>query len=146
MRAGRNAGGKFHESAAQLTGKLAKEWKTRLRNVPIASHFHKDHAHHLQGLHARLRTMPAFTTSTLIDTAHLYAEAAAQAVAETLWPTRCAICDEPGELLCERCKSELPFIDLWRACPICGAPWGHTQCTECNPVMLAATGREKVAF
>ena len=90
--------------------------------------------------------MPAFTTSTLIDTAHLYAEAAARAVAETLWPTRCAICDEPGELLCERCKSELPFIDLWRACPICGAPWGHTQCTECNPVMLAATGRKDVAF
>ena len=90
--------------------------------------------------------MAAFTTSTLFSTAHLYAEAAAQAVAETLWPTRCAICDEPGELLCERCRSELPFIDLWRACPICGAPWGQAQCTECNPVMLAATGRKDVAF
>ena len=90
--------------------------------------------------------MTAFATSPLADTARLYAEAAAQAVAETLWPTRCAICDEPGELLCERCRSELPFIDLWRACPICGAPWGHTQCTECNPVMLAATGRKAVAF
>lgn len=90
--------------------------------------------------------MTAFTTSPLADTARLYAEAAAQAIAETLWPTRCAICDEPGELLCERCRSELPFIDLWRACPICGAPWGHMQCTECNPVMLAATGREAVAF
>ena len=90
--------------------------------------------------------MTAFATTALADTARLYAEAAAQAVAETLWPTRCAICDEPGELLCERCRSELPFIDLWRACPICGAPWGHTQCTECNPVMLAATGCEAVAF
>ncbi len=90
--------------------------------------------------------MTAFATTTLADTARLYAEAAAQAVAETLWPTRCAICDELGELLCERCRSELPFIDLWRACPICGAPWGHTQCTECNPVMLAATGRKDVAF
>ena len=90
--------------------------------------------------------MTTFATTTLADTARLYAEAAAQAVAETLWPTRCAICDEPGELLCERCRSELPFIDLWRACPICGAPWGHTQCTECNPVMLAATGRKAVAF
>ena len=66
--------------------------------------------------------MTAFATTTLADTARLYAEAAAQAVAETLWPTRCAICDEPGELLCERCRSEPPFIDLWRACPICGAP------------------------
>lgn len=90
--------------------------------------------------------MTAFATTTLADTARLYAEAAAQAVVETLWPTRCAICDEPGELLCDRCRSELPFIDLWRACPICGAPWGHVQCTECNPVMLAATGREAVAF
>ena len=103
-------------------------------------------ARFLQELLATLRSMTAFATTTLADTARLYAVAAAQAVAETLWPTRCAICDEPGELLCERCKSELPFIDLWRACPICGAPWGHTQCTECNPVMLAATGREKMAF
>ena len=123
-----------------------KAWKARLKNVPIAPRFGKARARHLSGSLATLRIMTAFATTTLADTARLYAEAAAQAVAETLWPTRCAICDEPGELLCERCKSELPFIDLWRACPICGAPWGHTQCTECNPVMLAATGREAVAF
>lgn len=59
-----------------------------------------------------------------------------EAFEETLWPTRCAICDSPGTVLCDRCQEHLPYIDYWRACPRCGAPFGFVQCTECNPVML----------
>ena len=142
----RNSDGKTRRVLAVLTGIPADNWKSAVVPVSIAPRFDKARAHHLSGSLVTLHIMTAFATSPLADTARLYAEAAAQAVAETLWPTRCAICDEPGELLCERCRSELPFIDLWRACPICGAPWGHTQCTECNRVMLAATGRKAVAF
>ena len=29
---------------------------------------------------------------------------AAEALAETLWPTRCAVCDAPGEVLCDACR------------------------------------------
>lgn len=62
---------------------------------------------------------------------------------ETLWPTRCAVCDLPGEhVLCERCESALVPVDSCRACPRCGAPYGRVQCTECNDVMLAAAGME----
>ena len=63
---------------------------------------------------------------------------------ETLWPTRCAVCDLPGErVLCERCESALVPVDVCRACPRCGAPFGQVQCTECNAVMLAAAGMER---
>lgn len=75
-----------------------------------------------------------------------YAEAAAEVAAETLWPTRCAVCDEPGEPLCERCRMNLPFIDRWRACPRCGAPFGAVQCSECNAVMLARLERSRPPF
>lgn len=66
--------------------------------------------------------------------------------AETLWPTRCAVCDLPGSLLCDDCANDLPFIDACRACPRCGTPFGSVQCTECNPVMLAASEREEPPF
>lgn len=72
--------------------------------------------------------------------------ALAQAVLETLWPTRCALCDAPGELLCPTCKLRLPYIDLTRACRRCGAPFGRMQCTECNDVILRAIGRETLPF
>ncbi len=68
------------------------------------------------------------------------------ALLETVWPTRCAACDEPGSLLCDRCRARLPFIDRWRACERCGAPFGRLQCTECNPVTLARTGRDALPF
>ena len=42
---------------------------------------------------------------------------ASEALLETLWPTRCAVCDEPGELLCGPCRLGLPYTDWWRACP-----------------------------
>lgn len=58
--------------------------------------------------------------------------AAAKAVEELLWPTRCVGCNLPGELLCERCRMRLPWIDQRVACPDCGAPFGVLTCTECK--------------
>lgn len=75
-----------------------------------------------------------------------YGSAAAEALAELIWPTRCAVCGEPGSLICERCRRDLPYLDLWRACPRCGAPFGRVQCTECNPVTLLTAGRERLPF
>ena len=60
------------------------------------------------------------------------AGAAAEACAELLWPTRCVGCDEPGELLCEACRAELPWVEQRLACPVCGAPFGFLTCTECK--------------
>lgn len=53
------------------------------------------------------------------------------AVAETLYPTRCVGCDDMGVLLCPTCQNALNRIDLKLACPRCGAPWGAALCTEC---------------
>lgn len=69
-----------------------------------------------------------------------------QAICETLWPTRCAVCDEQGAVLCDRCRKALPYIDYWRACPRCGAPYGSKLCTECNPVMLRSVGRTALPY
>lgn len=89
----------------------------------------------------RLASMDAFH---IRDAAVRYARAAREVAVETLWPTRCAVCDLPGELLCPNCVAELAFIDLCRACPRCGAPFGAVQCTECNPVMLASGKRSEM--
>lgn len=59
-----------------------------------------------------------------------------EAVAETLWPTRCAVCDLPGEVLCPRCRMMLPYLDQLRACPTCGASGGWHICCECNSYIL----------
>lgn len=75
-----------------------------------------------------------------------YAKAMALSFAEVLWPTRCAICDAPGEVLCERCKGELAFVDYWKSCPRCGAPWGMYQCTECNALVLQEAGYVRVPY
>ncbi len=75
-----------------------------------------------------------------------YARGVGEAVAETLWPTRCAVCDRPGELICSQCRMQLRYIDWWRACPRCGAPMGRLQCCECNSVMMQALEREEPAF
>ncbi|MDD7364937.1 MAG: double zinc ribbon domain-containing protein, partial [Olsenella sp.] len=60
------------------------------------------------------------------------AGALAEAALELLWPTRCAGCDQPGELLCEECRASLPWVDQRFACPVCGAPFGWLTCTECD--------------
>ncbi len=67
---------------------------------------------------------------------HSYVKNALEVVAETLWPTRCAICDIPGDLICDDCINKLRFIDTCFSCPTCGSPYGTIQCTECgNPTL-----------
>lgn len=56
----------------------------------------------------------------------------ASTAAELAWPTRCVLCDAPGELLCERCREDLPWLAQRWACPNCGAPFGWVSCTECD--------------
>ena len=68
---------------------------------------------------------------------------AAEGVAEALWPTRCAVCDVPGEALCPRCRRRLPYLDQLTACPICGAAWGKGICCECNRETLRQRGMER---
>lgn len=65
-----------------------------------------------------------------------------EATLELVWPTRCAGCERPGELLCEDCSTTLPFIEQRYACPCCGAPYGHLVCTEC----YSGEGKETHAF
>ena len=71
------------------------------------------------------------------------ASAAALSLAELVWPTRCAACDAPGQLLCDRCRNALPYIDPLLACPRCGAPYGAVQCSECNRATLQHRGYER---
>ena len=65
---------------------------------------------------------------------------AKEVTAETLWPTRCVLCDAPGALVCADCGKKLPVIDQWKACEQCGAPLGRVQCCECNDVRLGSFG------
>ena len=59
---------------------------------------------------------------------------------EAVWPSRCVICDTPGELVCSRCSLLLPYLDQLLACPVCGAPWGRSICCECNAQTLRFKG------
>ena len=59
------------------------------------------------------------------------------AVAELLSPTRCASCERPGELICEKCRDAMVTIDPTQACVRCGAPFGSLLCTECEGIDLA---------
>lgn len=59
------------------------------------------------------------------------------ALADLVWPPRCAGCDLPGTLLCDRCRDALPLIDPARACPRCGAPDGDRGCAECGRTSYA---------
>jgi len=65
---------------------------------------------------------------------------------ELLWPARCCVCDMPETYLCERCERDLPYVDLWQACPTCGAPFGQLVCTECNSFILKERGVERIPF
>lgn len=80
------------------------------------------------------------------EKAKALARFAGEVVAETLWPTRCALCDRFGEVLCERCMRALPYLDWWRACKRCGSAYGRVQCATCNPVTLGLIGRESLPF
>lgn len=71
---------------------------------------------------------------------------AAEAAAEVVWPTRCALCDTPGAVLCERCLFGLPYLDWWRACPRCGSAYGRVQCDLCNPVAMGRLGLDGLPF
>ncbi len=53
------------------------------------------------------------------------------AAEETLWPTRCVICDTPGFLLCPKCAKTLSYIDHSKTCQKCGEPFGRLQCATC---------------
>ena len=75
---------------------------------------------------------------------------AADAVAELLWPTRCVSCDMPGELLCDECRAQMPWIAQRWACPVCGAPFGWLTCTSCegdweSRVTVCALGFDQIA-
>ncbi len=82
----------------------------------------------------------------LLDFNHIY-KVLATSILETISPTRCVVCDEPGDVLCARCAASLPFIDLALACSRCGAPYGHALCTECPmPGSEAALQHPEEAF
>lgn len=55
-----------------------------------------------------------------------------EAALEVLSPTRCASCERPGALVCDRCLAQMQLIDPARACVRCGAPFGSMLCTECD--------------
>lgn len=51
---------------------------------------------------------------------------------DLIFPPRCAGCDRPGALLCERCMTVVAQIDGSCACDRCGAPLGAgVRCAEC---------------
>lgn len=78
--------------------------------------------------------------------AHDWKQLAKDAVLETLWPTRCAACDAPGELLCPDCRLALDYIDACKACPVCGSPFGRVQCCDCSATMLGPLGYERPPY
>lgn len=61
----------------------------------------------------------------------------ATVLADLLWPPRCAGCDLPATLLCDRCRAALPLINPEHACPRCGAPDGSHGCAECGRTSLS---------
>lgn len=81
-----------------------------------------------------------------IQIALAYRNAAHEVLLETFWPTRCVLCDHPGEVLCEECRRTLPYLDHWRRCPRCGAPLGTVQCTECNRTILKSRGIARLPY
>lgn len=55
-------------------------------------------------------------------------------IRETLWPTRCALCDEHGCILCDHCMQKLNIIDSLKACKKCGEPYARVQCCSCTSI------------
>lgn len=86
------------------------------------------------------------TRPSASDRARSTLATAAAVALEALWPTRCAVCDNHGQLLCENCRRRLPYIDANLACPRCGAPFGCVVCTECNDESLSLFQLEQFPF
>ena len=87
------------------------------------------------------RTYGKRTTEKNVSFPRFFRTQAKEAVLELLWPTRCAICDKPGDLVCDTCRQALKFYDPWLACATCGAPYGHVPCCECNSYTRAKKGQ-----
>ena len=66
-----------------------------------------------------------------------------EAALELAWPTRCAVCDAPGDLICDTCRRALRFYDPWLACATCGAPYGRLQCCACNSYTREKRGQSQ---
>lgn len=69
---------------------------------------------------------------------------------ELAWPTRCVGCDRPGELVCDECRAQLPWVAQRWACPNCGAPFGWATCTECDEAwetrtVICALGFDRIS-
>ena len=81
-----------------------------------------------------------------------------RALLDLIYPPRCAGCDLPGTLLCERCTAEIARIDPASACPSCGAPAGVpggvaagasagvARCAECAGRAFAFTAARCAAL
>lgn len=54
------------------------------------------------------------------------------ALVDFVFPPRCAGCDRPGTLLCDRCSADIVRIDPATACARCGAPLRAAPCAECG--------------
>ena len=90
----------------------------------------------------QLAGVPLATPGTLADArARGDAMRLLEGLAELLFPTRCAGCELPGAVLCDRCRDALPRVDPDGACPRCGAPFGHLVCTECWYARVGVRGR-----
>ena len=66
-----------------------------------------------------------------MDIAHA-AHRVGEALLEVAYPTRCVGCERPGQLICDDCRAQLPWIDQRDACPHCAAPYGTLTCTGCK--------------
>ncbi len=82
----------------------------------------------------------------IADYIHQAARQGIEIAAETLWPTRCALCNREGDVICDICKKKLPYIDSLRSCRRCGSPFGSIQCDYCNPVTLDLIHLDEVPF
>lgn len=54
-----------------------------------------------------------------------------ESLLEFVAPTRCIVCDRPGEVLCQDCIEQIECIDPKTNCLACGAPFGRVVCSEC---------------
>ena len=51
---------------------------------------------------------------------------------EVVVPPLCAGCNKQGAYVCDECERSILWIDPYRACRMCGAPYGRLTCTCCK--------------